>query len=42
MSRIDTRQTSPSRLPGRKPTETRDGIPATRAIMAIPAANCSQ
>ena len=42
MSRIDTFQESPSRSPGRKPTDTRDGMPTTRAIIAIADANCSQ
>ena len=42
MSRMDTRQVSPSFFPGRKPTDTRDGMPATRAIIAIAVANCSQ
>ena len=43
MSRIDTSQVlSSTRSPGRKPTATRDGMPTSRAIIAIEAANCSQ
>ena len=42
MSRTETSKVSPLRLPGRKPTATRAGIPLTRAIIAIALANCSQ
>ena len=42
MSLTDTSQESPTCSPGRKPIATREGIPATRAIMAIAEANCSQ
>jgi hypothetical protein len=42
MSRIDTFHPSSSRSPGKKPTDTREGMPTTRAIIAIADANCSQ
>ena len=42
MSRMETCQASPTCSPGRKPTDTREGISTTRAIVAIAPANCSQ